>query len=148
MIEDSFYSCKENLSNKDKELCVCVFKSRETAENYLKSWMLVVLLAPPGGPDVESFTTEISLQVPTQAELRHKLSSLSSTCTDSASQDTEAGEEDEDEEEEAAVAEPGGGGSGGKRRRPPLVVTTLEQEQAVEAEKSSSKDCGGGRPKV
>lgn len=100
-----------------------------------------------GGPDVESFTTEISLQVPTQAELRHKLSSLSSTCTDSASQDTEAGEEDEDEEEEAA-AEPGGGGSGGKRRRPPLVATTLEQEQAVEAEKSSSKDCGGGRPKV
>lgn len=49
--------------------------------------------------------------MPTQAELRHKLSSLSSTCTDSASQDTEAGddndedddddvEEDEEEEEE------------------------------------------------
>ncbi|XP_075872512.1 dystrobrevin binding protein 1b isoform X2 [Nelusetta ayraudi] len=105
-----------------------------------------------GGPDLESFTTEISLQVPTQAELRHKLSSLSSTCTDSASQDTEAGEEDEDEEED--TAEPGGGGSSGKRRRPPLVVTTLEQEQeqeqeqAVEVERSSSKDCGGGRPKV
>ncbi|XP_075872515.1 dystrobrevin binding protein 1b isoform X4 [Nelusetta ayraudi] len=113
---------------------------------------LDVFLHSGGGPDLESFTTEISLQVPTQAELRHKLSSLSSTCTDSASQDTEAGEEDEDEEED--TAEPGGGGSSGKRRRPPLVVTTLEQEQeqeqeqAVEVERSSSKDCGGGRPKV
>uniref|UniRef100_A0A8C2WK64 Dystrobrevin binding protein 1b n=1 Tax=Cyclopterus lumpus TaxID=8103 RepID=A0A8C2WK64_CYCLU len=57
--------------------------------------------------DVESFTTEISLQVPTQAELRHKLSSLSSTCTDSASQDTEAGEEEEDEEEEEETEQGG-----------------------------------------
>ncbi|XP_023268024.1 dysbindin [Seriola lalandi dorsalis] len=56
--------------------------------------------SPVTGPDVESFTTEISLQVPTQAELRHKLSSLSSTCTDSASQDTEAGEDDEEDDEE------------------------------------------------
>jgi len=63
------------------------------------------------GPDVESFTTEITLQVPTQADLRHKLASLSSTCTDSASQDTEAGEEeeynddddDEDDEREQAA---------------------------------------------
>ncbi|RVE67046.1 hypothetical protein OJAV_G00113330 [Oryzias javanicus] len=47
--------------------------------------------SPVAGPEGESFTAEISLQVPTQAELRHKLSSLSSTCTDSASQDTEAG---------------------------------------------------------
>lgn len=54
------------------------------------------------GPDVESFTSEITLQVPTQADLRHKLASLSSTCTDSASQDTEAGEEEEynDDDEE------------------------------------------------
>ncbi|KAG9355480.1 hypothetical protein JZ751_000318 [Albula glossodonta] len=43
------------------------------------------------GPDSES--AEITLRVPTQAELRHKLSSLSSTCTDSASQETEGGEE-------------------------------------------------------
>ncbi|KAG5265194.1 hypothetical protein AALO_G00262400 [Alosa alosa] len=66
-------------------------------------------------PDVESFTTEITLQVPTQAELRHKLSSLSSTCTDSASQDTEAGEDDdeveEDEEEEEEEEEPQGAAS-------------------------------------
>ncbi|KAG9279606.1 dysbindin-like isoform X1 [Astyanax mexicanus] len=65
--------------------------------------------SPMLGPDVESFTTEITLQVPTQAELRHKLASLSSTCTDSASQDTEAGEEEEDDEEE----DRGGGGIGG-----------------------------------
>ncbi|XP_057210151.1 dystrobrevin binding protein 1b isoform X2 [Triplophysa rosa] len=57
--------------------------------------------SPMLGPDVESFTSEITLQVPTQADLRHKLASLSSTCTDSVSQDTEAGEEeDEDEEDE------------------------------------------------
>ncbi|CAB1350973.1 unnamed protein product, partial [Coregonus sp. 'balchen'] len=45
---------------------------------------------------LDSLTTEITLQVPTQAELRNKLSSLSSTCTDS--QDTEAGEDDEEDE--------------------------------------------------
>ncbi|KAA0710609.1 Dysbindin Biogenesis of lysosome-related organelles complex 1 subunit 8 [Triplophysa tibetana] len=57
--------------------------------------------SPMLGPDVESFTSEITLQVPTQADLRHKLASLSSSCTDSVSQDTEAGEEeDEDEEDE------------------------------------------------
>ncbi|XP_028822028.1 dystrobrevin binding protein 1b isoform X2 [Denticeps clupeoides] len=56
--------------------------------------------SPMLGPDVETFTTEITLQVPTQAELRHKLSSLSSTCTDSASQDTEAGEEEEEDDED------------------------------------------------
>ncbi|XP_029587903.1 dysbindin-like isoform X2 [Salmo trutta] len=48
--------------------------------------------SPMLGPDVESLTTEITLQVPTQAELRHKLSSLSSTCTDS--QDTKAREDE------------------------------------------------------
>ncbi|XP_051949374.1 dysbindin-like isoform X3 [Xyrauchen texanus] len=53
-----------------------------------------------GGPDMESFTSEITLQVPTQADLRHKLASLSSTCTDSASQDTEAGEEEDEEDDE------------------------------------------------
>ncbi|KAI5087380.1 dystrobrevin binding protein 1b [Silurus meridionalis] len=53
-------------------------------------------------PDVESFGTEIRLQVPTQAELRHKLASLSSTCTDSASQDTQE-EEGDDEFERGGV---------------------------------------------
>ncbi|KAM9434705.1 dystrobrevin binding protein 1b isoform 2-T2 [Clarias gariepinus] len=53
-------------------------------------------------PDVESFGAEITLQVPTQAELRHKLASLSSTCTDSASQDTQE-EEGEDEDERTGV---------------------------------------------
>ncbi|ROK35683.1 Dysbindin [Anabarilius grahami] len=64
--------------------------------------------SPMLGPDVESFTSEITLQVPTQADLRHKLASLSSTCTDSASQDTEAGEEeeynDDDEDDERGQA--------------------------------------------
>ncbi|XP_016360176.1 dysbindin-like isoform X1 [Sinocyclocheilus anshuiensis] len=55
--------------------------------------------SPLLGPDVESFTSEITLQVPTQADLRHKLASLSSTCTDSASQDTEAGEEEDDDDD-------------------------------------------------
>ncbi|XP_036394702.1 dysbindin-A isoform X1 [Megalops cyprinoides] len=40
------------------------------------------------GSGLEPFPSEITLQVPTQAELRHKLSSVSSTCTDSASQET------------------------------------------------------------
>lgn len=56
--------------------------------------------SPMLGPDLESFTSEITLQVPTQADLRHKLASLSSTCTDSVSQDTEAGEEEDDDEED------------------------------------------------
>lgn len=48
--------------------------------------------SPMLGPETEAYPTEISLQVPSQAELRHKLSSLSSTCTDSASQEaSEAG---------------------------------------------------------
>ncbi|KAI3358611.1 hypothetical protein L3Q82_015027, partial [Scortum barcoo] len=120
--------------------------------------------SPVTGPDIESFTTEISLQVPTQAELRHKLSSLSSTCTDSASQDTEAGEEDEDEEEEAeqgggvggSGGEGGGGGGEGRRRRPPVVVTLDEEEvhpdtalvDRVDQDDQSSKDCEESRPKV
>lgn len=93
---------------------------------------------------MESFTTEISLQVPTQAELRHKLSSLSSTCTDSASQDTEAGEEDEEDEE----TEQGGGegsGGGGRRRKPPVVVTLDEEEvhpdTALVDREETRKDC-------
>ena len=52
------------------------------------------------GPDVDSLTTEITLQVPTQAELGNKLSSLSSTCTDS--QDTEAGDDDEEGREDSS----------------------------------------------
>ncbi|XP_051247375.1 dystrobrevin binding protein 1b isoform X2 [Dicentrarchus labrax] len=117
--------------------------------------------SPVTGPDVESFTTEISLQVPTQAELRHKLSSLSSTCTDSASQDTEAGEEEEDDEEEEETEHGGSGGvagSGGgvRRRRPPVVVTLDEEEvhpdtalvDVVDREEQASKDCAESRPKV
>ncbi|XP_068584713.1 dystrobrevin binding protein 1b isoform X2 [Cebidichthys violaceus] len=112
--------------------------------------------SPVAGPDVESFTTEISLQVPTQAELRHKLSSLSSTCTDSASQDTEAGEEDEDEEEEEETEQGGGGGvggSGGRRRRAPVVVTLDEEEvhpdtALVDGVDQTNKDSEASRPKV
>ncbi|KAG2464799.1 DTBP1 protein, partial [Polypterus senegalus] len=54
------------------------------------AWTLsrtVKIQAAPACPDGASHPTEITLQVPSQAELRHKLSSLSSTCTDSASQD-------------------------------------------------------------
>lgn len=106
------------------------------------------------GPDVESFTTEISLQVPTQAELRHKLSSLSSTCTDSASQDTEAGEEDEDEEETEQEGGEGSGG-GGRRKKPPVVVTLDEEEVHPDAalvdredQETTSKDCKEKRQQV
>ncbi|XP_040044000.1 dystrobrevin binding protein 1b isoform X1 [Gasterosteus aculeatus] len=112
--------------------------------------------SPVAGPDVESFTTEISLQVPTQAELRHKLSSLSSTCTDSASQDTEAGEEEEDEEEEEEpelAGGVGGSGGGGRRRRAPVVVTLDEEEvhpdtALVDGVEQTSKDREARRPKV
>lgn len=108
------------------------------------------------GPNVESFTTEISLQVPTQAELRHKLSSLSSTCTDSASQDTEAGEEDDEEEEEETEQGGGVGGGGGRRRRPPVVVTQDEEEvhpdtvlvDRADREDQTSKDWEDNKPKV
>ncbi|XP_051992627.1 dystrobrevin binding protein 1b isoform X2 [Xyrauchen texanus] len=69
-----------------------VFLNSGGEDNSVSSMML--------GPDMESFTSEITLQVPTQADLRHKLASLSSTCTDSASQDTEAGEEDDDDDDD------------------------------------------------
>ncbi|XP_060949169.1 dystrobrevin binding protein 1b [Limanda limanda] len=110
--------------------------------------------SPVTDPDVESFTTEISLQVPTQAELRHKLCSLSSTCTDSASQDTEAGEEEEEDEEEEEAEQGGGAGVEGsgvrrRRRRPPVVVTLDEEEvqpdmalvEGAEQQEQTSKDC-------
>ncbi|KAM8883432.1 dystrobrevin binding protein 1b isoform 1-T1 [Synchiropus picturatus] len=105
--------------------------------------------SPVAGPDVESFTTEISLQVPTQTELRHKLSSLSSTCTDSASQDTEGGE-DEEEEEEEPEHQGGGGAEGRRRRRPPVVVTLDEEEVTPDTAlvDSSSRDCEKVPPKV
>uniref|UniRef100_A0A8C5PM86 Dystrobrevin binding protein 1 n=1 Tax=Leptobrachium leishanense TaxID=445787 RepID=A0A8C5PM86_9ANUR len=45
------------------------------------------VLSPMIGPDYASCHSEITLQVPSQSELRHKLSSLSSTCTDSVSQE-------------------------------------------------------------
>ncbi len=64
------------------------------------AFLIPILNDSLSGPDVESFTSEITLQVPTQADLRHKLASLSSTCTDSASQDTEAGEEEDDDDDE------------------------------------------------
>ncbi|CAL8373330.1 unnamed protein product [Boreogadus saida] len=64
--------------------------------------------SPVTGPDLEPYTTEVSLKVPTQAELRHKLSSLSPTCTDS--QDTDGGEEEDGEVEEQG----GGGGHSGR----------------------------------
>lgn len=106
--------------------------------------------SPVAGPDAESFTTGISLQVPTQAELRHKLSSLSSTCTDSASQDTEAGEEYDEEEDENGEQGSGGG------RRPPVVVTLDEEEvhpdtallDQSDHQEGQSKDCVGSRAKV
>ncbi|XP_075962635.1 dystrobrevin binding protein 1b [Anarhichas minor] len=109
--------------------------------------------------DVESFTTEISLQVPTQAELRHKLSSLSSTCTDSASQDTEAGDEEEEDEEEEEETEQGGGGGvggsgGGRRRRKAPAVVTLDEEEVhldtalVDGVNQTNKDSEASRPTV
>ncbi|XP_068603644.1 dystrobrevin binding protein 1b [Brachionichthys hirsutus] len=96
--------------------------------------------SPVTGPDVESFTAEISLQVPTQAELRHKLS------------DTEAGEEEEEEEEEPEQ----GGGVGGRRRRPPVGVTLNEENvhpdtpltDRVDHGDQIIKDCEETRPKV
>ncbi|XP_054909722.1 dystrobrevin binding protein 1b isoform X1 [Poeciliopsis prolifica] len=112
--------------------------------------------SPVTGPDIESFTNEISLQVPTQAELRHKLSSLSSTCTDSASQDTEAGEDDEDEEEAEQGGSGGVVGGGGRRRRPPVVVTLDEEEvhpdstlvDREDQDDQSSRDCEERRQQV
>ncbi|KAM9419370.1 dysbindin-like isoform 2-T2 [Salvelinus alpinus] len=51
--------------------------------------------SPMLGPDVESITTEITLQVPTQAELRHTLSSLSSTDSQNTkAREDEGGRED------------------------------------------------------
>ncbi|NXW04894.1 DTBP1 protein, partial [Fregetta grallaria] len=63
------------------------------------------VLSPMLGPDSSTYVNEISLQVPSQSELRHKLSSLSSTCTDSASQDASEGESPvvQSDEEEVQV---------------------------------------------
>ncbi|KFP03460.1 Dysbindin, partial [Calypte anna] len=63
------------------------------------------LLSPMLGPDSNTYMNEISLQVPSQSELRQKLSSLSSTCTDSASQDASEGESPvvQSDEEEVQV---------------------------------------------
>ncbi|XP_037235084.1 dysbindin isoform X2 [Falco biarmicus] len=63
------------------------------------------MLSPMLGPDSHSYVNEISLQVPSQSELRQKLSSLSSTCTDSASQDASEGESPvvQSDEEEVQV---------------------------------------------
>ncbi|NXE10903.1 DTBP1 protein, partial [Lophotis ruficrista] len=63
------------------------------------------VLSPMLGPDSSTYVNEISLQVPSQSELRQKLSSLSSTCTDSASQDASEGESPviQSDEEEVQV---------------------------------------------
>ncbi|KAF1439822.1 DTBP1 protein, partial [Pygoscelis papua] len=63
------------------------------------------MLSPMMGPDSNTYVNEISLQVPSQSELRQKLSSLSSTCTDSASQDASEGESPviQSDEEEVQV---------------------------------------------
>ncbi|NXJ95946.1 DTBP1 protein, partial [Corythaixoides concolor] len=63
------------------------------------------VLSPMLGPDSTTYVTELSLQVPSQSELRQKLSSLSSTCTDSASQDASEGESPviQSDEEEVQV---------------------------------------------
>ncbi|NXE27905.1 DTBP1 protein, partial [Ardeotis kori] len=63
------------------------------------------MLSPMLGPDSSTYVNEISLQVPSQSELRQKLSSLSSTCTDSASQDASEGESPviQSDEEEVQV---------------------------------------------
>ncbi|NXL36056.1 DTBP1 protein, partial [Glaucidium brasilianum] len=63
------------------------------------------MLSPMLGPDSNTYVNEISLQVPSQSELRQKLSSLSSTCTESASQDASEGESPviQSDEEEVQV---------------------------------------------
>uniref|UniRef100_A0A8C3TWT8 Dystrobrevin binding protein 1 n=1 Tax=Catharus ustulatus TaxID=91951 RepID=A0A8C3TWT8_CATUS len=63
------------------------------------------VLSPMLGPDSNTYVNEISLQVPSQSELRQKLCSLSSTCTDSASQDASEGESPvvQSDEEEVQV---------------------------------------------
>ncbi|NWH24583.1 DTBP1 protein, partial [Grus americana] len=63
------------------------------------------MLSPMLGPESNTYVNEISLQVPSQSELRQKLSSLSSTCTDSASQEASEGESPviQSDEEEVQV---------------------------------------------
>ncbi|KAM5158478.1 dysbindin [Mantella aurantiaca] len=67
---------------------------QEALDVFLNSGGEDNVLSPMLDPDFDSCRNEITLQVPSQAELRQKLSSLSSTCTDSASQEnSEDGEE-------------------------------------------------------
>ncbi|NXQ33823.1 DTBP1 protein, partial [Alaudala cheleensis] len=63
------------------------------------------VLSPMLGPESNTYVSKISLQVPSQSELRQKLCSLSSTCTDSASQDASEGESPvvQSDEEEVQV---------------------------------------------
>ncbi|KAJ7991386.1 hypothetical protein DPEC_G00283280 [Dallia pectoralis] len=56
-------------------------------------------------PEVDSFSTEISLRVPTQAELRHKMSSVSSNCT--GNQDSEVGKDDDHNDHKGRAGEGG-----------------------------------------
>lgn len=66
---------------------------------------MLLLFSHLSGPDSNTYVNEISLQVPSQSELRQKLCSLSSTCTDSASQDASEGESPvvQSDEEEVQV---------------------------------------------
>lgn len=70
---------------------------------WARAWLL--LFFQLSGPDSSTYVNEISLQVPSQSELRQKLCSLSSTCTDSASQDASEGESPvvQSDEEEVQV---------------------------------------------
>lgn len=136
------------------QTCLYMFNLMSNSQDlFLRNWHFWIIpvysLESLSGPDVESFTSEITLQVPTQADLRHKLASLSSTCTDSVSQDTEAGEEEDDDEDEREQT---------GNRRFPLVqpdqeevevdATLPEREQQNQKIKncesnSSSWICGG-----
>ncbi|KAM7177146.1 dysbindin isoform 2-T2 [Macrochelys suwanniensis] len=77
---------------------------QQDMEQYLSTGYLQI--AERRGPESKTCQNEISLQVPSQSELRQKLSSSSSTWTDSTSQDTsEVGESPviQSDEEEVQV---------------------------------------------
>ncbi|XP_050797580.1 dysbindin isoform X4 [Gopherus flavomarginatus] len=79
---------------------------QEALDVFLNSGEDDSILSPILGPESKTCQNEISLQVPSQSELRQKLSSSSSTWTDSASQGTsEVGESPviQSDEEEVQV---------------------------------------------
>ncbi|XP_030638107.1 dysbindin-A isoform X1 [Chanos chanos] len=61
--------------------------------------------SPTAGPEGASAPAEMSLKVPSQADARHNLTSLSSTCTDTFSGETE-GPDEEDPSDESAGDSP------------------------------------------